>query len=95
MESVELIRIKNKDNLGRLHLVLGTSICYGIRNDAPKLNCPATMINENDMLNIVVASTEAPDGFKQVLPTKYGGFDLVFDGISTLFLQSRYNKVLY
>jgi hypothetical protein len=95
MESVELIRIENEEDLGRLRSVLGTTICYGIRNDAPKLNCPATTINENDTLNIVVASTEAPDGFKRVLPAKYGGFDFVFDGTSTLFVRSRYKKVFY
>jgi hypothetical protein len=29
------------------------------------------------------------------LPAKYGGFDFVFDGTSTLFVRSRYKKVLY
>jgi hypothetical protein len=61
MESVELIRIKKEADLESLRLVLGMTICYGLHKDAPKLNCPATMISENDTLNIVVASTEAPD----------------------------------
>jgi hypothetical protein len=46
-------------------------------------------------LNIVVASPKAPNAFKQVLPAKYGGFDFVIDGMSTLFVRSRFKKVLY
>jgi hypothetical protein len=46
-------------------------------------------------LNIVVASTEHADGFKHVLPAKYGGFDFIFDGTSTLFVWTRYKKVVY
>jgi hypothetical protein len=55
----------------------------------------ATTIKENDTLNIVVASTEHADGFKHVLLAKFGGFDFIFDGTSTLFVQIRYKKVLY
>jgi hypothetical protein len=64
MESVELIHIENEADLGRLHVVLGMTISYGIRNAPPTVNynC-ATTIKENDTLNIVVASTEHADGF--------------------------------
>jgi hypothetical protein len=92
MESVELIRIENEADLGRLCLALGTTISYGIHNAPPTLNSHRiTTIKQNDMLNIVVASTEHADGFKHVLLARYGGFDFIFDGTSTLFVWTRYN----
>jgi hypothetical protein len=93
--SYQLIQIENEADLVRLHLVLGTTLCYGIPNDPSKLNAFATTINKNDTLNIVVPSTEEANGFKRVLPAKYGRLDFIFDGTSTLFAHTRYKKVLY
>jgi hypothetical protein len=96
MESVELIRIETEADLVSLRCILGTTISYGIRNAPPTLNSRrATTIKENDTLNIVIASTDNAYGFTRVLPAKYGGFDFIFDGTSTLFVRTRYKKVLY
>ncbi len=76
-------------DLIRLCLVLSTTICYGIRNDPPKLDALlATTINESNTLNIVIASTEEPDGFKRVLPAKWGGVPSFLMG-RVLFLSGQ------